>query len=353
MSLNDNPADCQYGLRMMSKNINKYVPQGLQYLAHNITQNHNIMGSSAHDKASWSKGLKFPHDYQTIFFAGCGYQYSSDLKSMMSIIRGLDKNPIGIDLPARIANFMKGYSFDPVKLMGKFKGKDHSSDKQALINAVKILQALGFDYGYLSENEPCCGGILYYSGMERSFADNARSAYQSLKSRSIKEIISIVPSCTYTLKKLFPKYVYPFEIKVLHFLEAVAAGIRYKNLELPSRMKVTYHDPCQLSRFLQITHEPRLILESIKGIELIETRGTNREMSTCCGGGGGFEAVFPELSEKIACNRALELTDTGAEVIVTHCPGCILQIRHALKRLDIKNIEVMDITQIIAMAMRI
>ncbi len=79
--------------------------------------------------------------------------------------------------------------------------------------------------------------------------------------------------------------------------------------------------------------------------------GLRGEWATCCGGGGGFEAVFPELSQILAVNRAKELVDTGAEIIVTHCPGCIMQLKTGLKELKVNNVEVLDLAQVVAMAM--
>jgi glycolate oxidase iron-sulfur subunit len=97
--------------------------------------------------------------------------------------------------------------------------------------------------------------------------------------------------------------------------------------------------------------EPRQILRSIKNIELVEAEETKGEWATCCGGGGGFEAVFPELSQILAMNRVSELAETGARIIVTHCPGCIMQLKDGIKRLKTKDIEVLDLTQVIASAM--
>jgi Fe-S oxidoreductase len=102
---------------------------------------------------------------------------------------------------------------------------------------------------------------------------------------------------------------------------------------------------------LGLIEEPRQILRAIKGIELVETDGTNGEWATCCGGGAGFEAVFPELSLILAVNRTKELLETGAEIIVTHCPGCIMQLKDGLKELKVDSVEVLDLAQIVAMAM--
>ena len=70
-------------------------------------------------------------------------------------------------------------------------------------------------------------------------------------------------------------------------------------------------------------------------------------------GVGGFEAVFPELSQILAVNRARELVETGAQIIVTHCPGCIMQLKSGLNELKAGGVEVLDLAQIVAMAMEV
>ena len=92
-------------------------------------------------------------------------------------------------------------------------------------------------------------------------------------------------------------------------------------------------------------------MKAINNIELVEPKWTSGIWATCCGGGGGFEAVFPELSLTLAKNRAKELADTGAEIIVTHCPGCIMQLEAGLKELNLNNIKVVDLAEIIARSM--
>ncbi|MCX5999995.1 MAG: (Fe-S)-binding protein, partial [Chloroflexi bacterium] len=73
--------------------------------------------------------------------------------------------------------------------------------------------------------------------------------------------------------------------------------------------------------------------------------------ATCCGGGGGFEAVFPELSHVVAVNRTRELLETGAEIIVTACPGCIIQLKAGLRGLGVADVEVLDLSEVIAMSL--
>ncbi len=219
------------------------------------------------------------------------------------------------------------------------------------MDAVKVLKSLGIEFGYLAEDEPCCGGLLYYAGLQRDFARSAQETYKKLKSFGVKRIISIVPSCTNTLRNTIPDFLGKRDIEVKHFTEVVVENLSKLNLRLPREVKVTYHDPCQLTRYLGITGEPRQILKAIKGIELVEPAWTKGEYATCCGGGAGFEAVFPELSQILAVNRSKELIETGAQIIVTQCPGCIMQLKTGLKELGATTVEVLDMAQILAMSL--
>jgi Fe-S oxidoreductase len=115
---------------------------------------------------------------------------------------------------------------------------------------------------------------------------------------------------------------------------------------LKEKLVVTYHDPCQLSRYLDIIDEPREILNNIDGLELREPDAEQRgKWSTCCGG-GGLEAASPELCERLGQRRAEELLETGAKVIVSHCPACIMQLRNSVKKLS-ADVSVMDLVEIL------
>lgn len=112
-------------------------------------------------------------------------------------------------------------------------------------------------------------------------------------------------------------------------------------------MVITYHDPCQLSRYLNITKEPREVISRIEGLELREPEATQKGVwSTCCGGGGGMEVCFPELSERLAVKRVEELRATGAPVIATNCPACVMQLLKGVNKLK-ADIKVVDLTEIL------
>ncbi len=329
------------------------VPAGIAYLVGNITSKHNLLGTSKETGARWAKDLHLSRSAETIFFAGCGYQYSSELETLLSLIRKIDKSAVGTELTMNLAGFQKKLGIDAAGIFRKVMTRGSDTDAQPLKDAVKVLSNLGIEFGYLAEEEPCCGGLLHFGGFHNDFAKHSQEVYAGLKSRGVKRIIGIVPSCTYTLRELISNSTNGHDLEVRHFCEVVAQNISSVKLRFPREVKVAYHDPCQLVRYLGLIEEPRQILRAIKGIELVETDWTKGEWATCCGGGGGFEAVFPELSEILAVNRARELAETGAEIIVTHCPGCIMQLKTGLKELKAGKIEVLDLAQVVAMAMEV
>jgi hypothetical protein len=334
----------------MEKKAKGMIPPGLAYLADNITTKHNVLGDSKGAGAKWAKDLNLSKEAETVFFAGCGYQYTKKLDSLMSLIRGMDKSVVGAELPMAMAGFQKKLGVDLAGVYGKLMARGGESEAQPLEDAVKVLRSLGVQFGYLGEEEPCCGALLHYIGLQSDFARNAQGVYQKLKSRGVKRIIGIVPSCTYALRSLIPRHVDGYDLEVKHFVEVVLENIGSKEMRFPREVKVTYHDPCQMSRYLGLTDAPRQILKAIKGLELVEPEWTKGEWSTCCGGGGGFEAVFPELSQVLAVNRTRELVETGAQAIVTHCPGCIMQLKGGLKELKNDEVEVLDLAQVVAIA---
>lgn len=328
-----------------------YVPPGLTYLAENIITRQNILGVSKEQGARWAQKLDLPSRAETIFFAGCGYQYSAQLEVLMSLARGVDKSVIGAELPMRFARFQKKLGLNLPGIYSNVLSRGGEAQVKPLEAAVKVLRNLGIQLGYLAKNEPCCGAALYHAGLQSKFAENARRAYRVLKDSGVKQVIGVVPYCTHALQELFPLYIDDYDLEVKHFVEIVAGKISSLKLRYPRQVRVTYHDPCQLVRYMNLVEEPRRILNSIEGVTLVETDWTHGEWSTCCGGGGGFETVFPELSQVLSVNRVTELLETKPDIIVTHCPGCIMQLKDGLRQLKVGGVEVLDLSEVVATAM--
>jgi len=336
------------------KKRNDLIPKGMLLIADNISSRDNIFGASPGAKAEWAKGLSLPRRNKTIFFAGCGYQYLRHAKIMLDALSKFERHGLDAERTTGIARAFKKVGVDLTAVYSKLPmgGDDHYSE--TLNCAVNVLTKLGVDFGYLYEEEPCCGAPLYFFGLEDKFAKHCQKTYGKLKSLGVEEIIGLVPSCTNALRNLFPNYVAGFDIEVKHFCQVVWEIIKEGNipLEMPQKVEVTYHDPCQLARYLGVIDEPRQVLNSIKGLELKEPEWTTGEWATCCGGGGGFEMVFPELSHILAVNRARELMETNPSMIITHCPACVMQLEEGLKDLRRNHLEVLDLAQVVDRALK-
>jgi Fe-S oxidoreductase len=327
----------------------RLVPEGLLLLRNNILTKGNIFGSSA--KAKWASGLAFSSQEETLFFAGCGYQFLDGAEATLSAVRSLDKRGLAWERTLGMTSFLNKLGINLGELYGKFTQRSRLAENP-LRNAIEVLHGMDSALGYLAEEEPCCAAPLYYAGFQEEFGARASETQRLLQERGIKKIISMVPSCTYALRELFPRYLTGWEVEVSHFLEVVWERIKQgMQFRLPMEITVTYHDPCVLSRNLGLIEEPREILSSIEGVDFADVDRNREEWSTCCGGGGGFEVIFPEVSHIMAINRVKELLDTGASVIVTSCPGCLIQLREGVKELREEGLQVMDMAQLLRNAL--
>jgi len=245
------------------------IPPGLAYLADNITSKDNILGAAKGTGARWAKDLSFPKETETILFAGCGYQYASGLESLMALIRRIDRSAVGTELTMSLASFQKKLGVDAAGIYRRLMTRGKDTEAQPLRDAVKVLNNLGAKVGYLAQDEPCCGGPLYYIGLHKEFAKHAQEVSDRLKSRGVRRVIGMVPSCTNTLRNLIPSSVDGHDLEVKHFCEVVSENMSSLELCFPREVKVAYHDPCQLVRYLGLVEEPRQILRAIEGIELV------------------------------------------------------------------------------------
>ncbi len=110
----------------------------------------------------------------------------------------------------------------------------------------------------------------------------------------------------------------------------------------PTSAVVTYHDPCHLRRGQGIADEPRKLIE-MSGARL-------KEMShpcKCCGLGGSFNISDYDFSMEINRSKAEDIKNTGADIVATACPGCMIQIKDGLHQLGAKA-RVMHVVELLA-----
>lgn len=104
---------------------------------------------------------------------------------------------------------------------------------------------------------------------------------------------------------------------------------------------VTWHEPCHLGRYLGVKEQPRQILKSLSDINYVEMPNAD----SCCGMAGTFSIYFYELSKKIADKKVADIQSTGADIVVTDCPGCQIHLIDSLRRHGL-HVQVMHIMEL-------
>jgi Fe-S oxidoreductase len=209
----------------------------------------------------------------------------------------------------------------------------------------RILQKANVNFVILEE-EKSSGDLALTMGEYGLFELLAEENLRKLQKLGIGTVITTSPHDFNCYLKEYPEEVKKIQIKhyTQFFSDLVEQGkIKFKNT---IHKKVTFHDPCYLGKHNNVYGEPRKILESIPGVELVEMQ-RNRENSLCCGGGGGrMWADFHE-EPRLAEVRILEAIDAGAELLATACPFCLINFEDAIKGLNKENvIAVKDIAEI-------
>ncbi len=197
----------------------------------------------------------------------------------------------------------------------------------------KVLQHFGVT---LLPDEQCCASPLLRTGFLEEAEKIMEHNLEQIKKVGAQTVITSCAGCYTTLKNNYPE-----ELRVISLPEFLAEHLdelKLKKLDFT----VTYHDPCHLGRHNKIYDAPRKVIQAICNLKEMKNI---KENSRCCGGGGGVRIGYPDLSLELARNR-LEDVPKGVDYIVTSCPLCVRNLRDAGG-----NIEVIDIVELVAMAM--
>lgn len=200
----------------------------------------------------------------------------------------------------------------------------------------EILEHVHVDYVILKD-EKCCGSFLLRTGFVDDAKEVMKNTFNKIKGN---RILTSCAGCYKTFKKDYPE-ILGVEIDVVHTSQLFNDLIKNKKLEVTFLdEKVTYHDPCHLGRHLKEYDAPRDVLKRITNLNEMKQ---NKENSRCCGAGGGVRSAFPEITENIAKMRINDSKEADAEIIVTSCPFCILNLNSVCE--DRK--KVLDLSEIL------
>ena len=219
----------------------------------------------------------------------------------------------------------------------------------------KILKYCDVKFGIFGKKEPCCGDIARRVGEDGLFEEQADLCLDLFQEYGIKEVVVSSPHCLYTMKNEYPCLREEIQnISFFHYSQILEKLIKEKNLVFKKlNMRVTYHDPCYLGRHNKIFDAPRNVIKAIPGVKLVEMEHF-RENSLCCGGGGGrMWQEELDIEVRMSERRIMEACDTGAEVLITCCPLCLIMLEDARKSKELENtIKVMDLNEFVLMALK-
>ncbi len=225
------------------------------------------------------------------------------------------------------------------------------------LSSLKVLEKAGAAV-IVPHGQTCCGMPAISMGDFEDARALALINLEVFEAHDLDFITTSCATCTDGLKNKFRKLLEDESPEMKRRIDVFCSKVRditdllVNELKLPASMSdlkvseggavVTYHDPCHLRRGLGIKDEPR---------ELIETAGFRiKEMKhpcRCCGLGGSFSITNYDLSSEINMLKAEDIKGTGAEIAATACPGCMVQLRDGLHKID-AGVEVKHIIELLA-----
>ncbi|MCX5800780.1 MAG: (Fe-S)-binding protein [Candidatus Eisenbacteria bacterium] len=228
-------------------------------------------------------------------------------------------------------------------------------------SVVDVLTKLGVEV-VIPPLQGCCGTPIFNAGDLVTAREMARKNIHALAASDVDAIVVSCASCGLALKREYSKIlgletsglsekvmdVSEFIVKKvgLDALRAVlsarspASRVPTGDGALHRELTVTYHDPCHLKRGQGVRDEPREIIRSIPGVKFVEMQESDR----CCGGGGLYSFTHYEMSRAVVARKVKAIEESGAEIVLTSCPSCMLQLTDALTQagLPVRVMHVME-----------
>jgi Fe-S oxidoreductase len=228
---------------------------------------------------------------------------------------------------------------------------DDRGRKQAQATA-RMLHRAGVTFAILGPQEACTGDPARRFGNEYLFQEMAKANIATLNEAGAKKIVATCPHCFNTIKNEYPALGGNFE--VIHHAELLDHLVRAGKL-VPGtgyQGKVTYHDPCYLGRHNRVFDQPRSVLDAIPGVTQVEMKRC-RERGFCCGAGGARMWLEEDLGKRVNMERTDEALGTGADVVSTACPFCMIMLDDAVRANGKEEeVRVLDLSQMVEESLR-
>ena len=202
----------------------------------------------------------------------------------------------------------------------------------------------------LLPDERCCGHDLLWTGDIENFETLCRLNYRTFKDAGVKEIIVSCPECFQVLSEQMPRIIKGFDIKVTLLLDLLQREMKMGGKAFrPLKRKATYQDPCRLGRMMNRYAGPRELISLIPEMKFLEMENSGRG-ALCCGNCGFINC--DAYSKQIQVQRLQEARATGADLLITACPKCMIHltctIRDPLQHGKKIKMEIRDLVSILA-----
>lgn len=215
-------------------------------------------------------------------------------------------------------------------------------------NTLEILERVGCKVD-VPLKQTCCGQPAYNSG----YVEKAKGAMKQMIEafHEAEYVVGPSGSCVSMIRqypRIFagdPEWAEPAKElaeKTYELTQFLVDVLEITDVGSTFSGKVTYHPSCHMTRLLGVKDAPRILLENIKGVELVDLP----HAEDCCGFGGMFSVKNPEISTEMVKEKSKNVSASGCEYLTGGDMGCLMNIAGRMRR-EGKNIKVVHITEIL------
>lgn len=215
---------------------------------------------------------------------------------------------------------------------------------------VEVLERLGCET-FLPEQQVCCGQPTYNSGYSKGSMKTFKNEINALLSIDADYIVGPTGSCVFMIKE-YPEILADDPVygprakeaaaKIYEFTQFIYRVLGVVDCGAELDAKVTVHRSCHMTRLLGERTAPFVLLDHVKDIQRVPLKN----VQLCCGFGGTFSAKHPELSDEMVKEKAADIMETQAEVLIGMEPSCLMNIAGYMNR-NGDHIKVMHIAEVL------
>jgi glycolate oxidase iron-sulfur subunit len=186
----------------------------------------------------------------------------------------------------------------------------------------------------IPRDQGCCGALMEHAGQEEMAFDHARRMIATMETADVDTVVINAAGCGSTLKEYghllrddpaWAERAAAFSAMVRDISE-VLDELEPRATRHPVPARVAYHDACHLAHAQGVRRQPRAVLRTIPGLELVELS----EPDICCGSAGIYNLLQPDAAVELGVRKAATVAAVAPDALVTANPGCILQLKRHL-----------------------